>query len=196
MFTGIVTDVGEVRALEKAGGAKLVLSVPFATDKVAIGASVCCAGACLTVTEKGPDWLAFDASEETLRRTTIGGWKPGTPVNLERSLKAGDELGGHVVMGHVDAVSEVRDVKSAGNADIFTFSLPKNIAHLVAEKGSIAVDGVSLTVNAVAGDEFSVAVIPHSKAVTAFKSLKKGDKVNVEADIFARYSARLQEVKD
>ena len=196
MFTGIITDIGTVKALETGNGAKLTLSVPFDAGSVAIGASVCCAGVCLTVTEKGGNWLSFDASEETLNRTTIGGWKDGTPVNMERSLKAGDELGGHMVMGHVDAVGEVMTIEEMDGGEKFIFSLPKPIAHLVAEKGCISVDGVSLTVNGAGPDTFDLAIIPHTKKVTTFKSLKKGDKVNLEADIFARYSARLNEMQE
>lgn len=196
MFTGIVTDIATVRSLDKANGTGLALAVPFATSGIDVGASICCAGVCLTVVEKGPRWLRFDASEETLKRTTIDGWKQGTPVNIERALKASDALGGHIVMGHIDAIAEVLDIVPMEGGEKFTFSLPKSIAHLVAEKGCIAIDGVSLTVNGVAAESFDLVIIPHTKQATTFKSLKKSDKVNLEADIFARYSARLNEVRD
>ncbi len=196
MFTGIITAVGAVQAISRESGAKLTLSVPFATEGVAIGASLCCNGICLTVTAKRAKALSFEASEETVVRTTLGAWATGTPVNLERSLKAGDELGGHMVMGHVDTFSEITAIEPIEGGKALTLTLPREIAHLVAEKGSIALDGVSLTVNGVGKDTFSVAIIPHTGAVTTFKGLKAGDKVNVEADVFARYSARFQEVKE
>jgi len=195
MFTGIITAVGKVQAISRENGAKLTLATPFATADVAIGASVACNGVCLTVTEKGEKLLSFDATEETLNRTTLGNWRAGTPVNLERSLKAGDDLGGHMVMGHVDAISEITAIEPIEGGWTLTLALPGAIAHLVAEKGSVALDGVSLTVNNVGEDSFSVAIIPHTGAVTTFQNLKAGDKVNLEADVFARYSARLQEVK-
>ena len=195
MFTGIITDIARVKSLEKGNGARLFLSVPFETGGIEIGASVCCAGVCLTVAEKGDGWLAFDVSGESLAHTTIGGWGEGTLVNIEHSLKAGDELGGHMVMGHVDGVSEILEIASMDGGRKFIFSLPKSIGHLVAEKGCIALNGVSLTVNGVGRSAFDLAIIPHTKDTTTFKSLKKGDKVNVEADIFARYSARLNKVE-
>lgn len=192
MFTGIVTATGRVSARK---GGNLTLKVPFSTDDVAIGASVSCSGVCLTVTAKTADTLDFDVSEETLNRTTIGSWDEGREINLERSLKAGDELGGHMVMGHVDAVAGVVAREPLEGAEKLTFNLPARIAHLVAEKGSVAIDGVSLTVNGVGNKTFDVAIIPHTGDVTTLKSLKKGDKVNMEADVFARYSARLMDVK-
>ena len=195
MFTGIISAVGEVQAISRENGAKLTLSVPFATDDVAIGASLACNGICLTVTGKGQKTLSFEASQETLERTTLGAWAAGAPVNLERPLKAGDELGGHMVMGHVDGVSKITAIEPIEGGQALTLTLPGAIAHLVAEKGSITLDGVSLTVNGIGKDTFSVVLIPHTGAVTTFGDLKAGDKVNVEADVFARYSARLQELK-
>jgi len=195
MFTGIITAVGSVRALSRENGVKVTLDVPFVTNEVAVGASVACNGICLTVVDRGEKALTFEASEETLKRTTLGNWGEGTPVNLERSLKAGDELGGHMVMGHVDAVAEITAIEPIEGGKAMTLSLPAEIAHLVAEKGSVTLDGVSLTVNGVSGETFTVAIIPHTAAVTTFRNRKTGDKVNVEADVFARYSARLQEVK-
>ncbi len=194
MFTGIITDIGTVRTIFMENGAKLTLAVPFDASGVTIGASVACNGICLTVTGRDDASLAFEASAETLARTTLGGWAEGDAVNIERSLKAGDELGGHMVMGHVDAVAKVLDIREIEGGQGITLELPSAIAHLVAEKGSVAVNGVSLTVNSVAEDRFEVAIIPHTSKVTTFKSLKSGDKVNLEADVFARYSARLKEV--
>ncbi len=194
MFTGIVTDIGVVSQILRKNGAKLTLSVPFDTASVAVGSSLACAGVCLTVAGKGKTTLEFEASEETLARTTLGGWDKGSRVNLERSLRAGDELGGHFVMGHIDATAEVLAVSGLEGAQKLVLSLPETIAHLVAEKGSIAVDGVSLTVNKVEKNRFEVAIIPHTEKVTTLAGLKPGDKVNLEADVFARYSARLREL--
>lgn len=194
MFTGIITNIGTVRTVSHGNGAKLTLSVPFATDDVTVGASVCCNGICLTVIGKDKESLSFETSAETLTRTTLGGWQVSDAINLERSLKAGDELGGHMVMGHVDAVAEILEISKIEGGRAFRFALPAPIAHLVAEKGSVTLNGVSLTVNRVKENHFEVALIPHTEAVTTFKSLKAGDKVNLEADVFARYSARLKEV--
>ncbi|MHA1544043.1 MAG: riboflavin synthase [Alphaproteobacteria bacterium] len=193
MFTGIVTDIGEISEISLGNGAKLTLIVPFPTDGVAIGASVACSGICLTVTGKGENTLSFEASEETLGKTTLGSWLMGGKVNLERSLKAGDELGGHFVMGHVDATAEVLEVTKLEGAKNLTLSLPKAMLSLVAKKGSVAIDGVSLTVNEIGKSSFEVAIIPHTEKVTTLGALKAGDKVNLEADVFARYSARLIE---
>lgn len=193
MFTGIVEAKGKVREAGKARGLRLVLEVPFDVDSIATGASVSVAGACLTVAEKGKGRLAFDLSAETQARTRLGFLKPGEEVNLERALKAGGELGGHIVMGHVDAVAEVLAVEPVSGGKNVTVRLPKKIAHLVAPKGSIALDGVSLTVNSAGEDRFSVMVIPHTLKATTLGALKPGDKVNLEADLFARYSARLIE---
>ncbi len=193
MFTGIITDIGTVRAIVNENGAKLTLGVPFDVADVKIGASVSCNGICLTVAGKAEKSLSFDASAETLARTTLGAWAEGDEINIERSLKAGDELGGHMVMGHVDAVAKVLKISEIEGGKGITLELPGAIAHLIAEKGSIAVDGVSLTVNALGKGCFEGAIIPHTQAVTTFGSLKSGDKVNLEADVFARYSARLKE---
>lgn len=195
MFTGIVTDIGEISEISLGNGAKLTLIVPFPTDAVAIGASLACAGICLTVTGRGENNLSFEASEETLAKTTLGSWQKGGKVNLERSLKAGDELGGHFVMGHVDATAEVLGISPLEGAKNMTLSLPEAMLRLVAKKGSVAIDGVSLTVNEVGKDTFVVAIIPHTEKVTTLGALKAGDKVNLEADVFARYSARLNELE-
>ena len=194
MFTGIITDIGRVRTISAKNEAKLTLEVPFDATGVKIGASVACNGICLTVTERGENSLSFDATAETMARTTLGSWIEGDQINIERSLKAGDELGGHMVMGHVDAVAKVMEIRDIDGGRGITLELPGGIAQLVAEKGSVTVNGVSLTVNSVGEGQFEVALIPHTEAVTTFKALKAGDKVNLEADVIARYSARLKDV--
>ena len=197
MFTGIVTDVGEVLSLSGETDRRIALRSIYPPEGLALGASVACSGACLTVTEKGSDakghWFAVDASAETLRVTTLGGWTRGTKVNLERPLKVGDELGGHIVSGHVDGVGRLESVQPEAHSKRLSFSLPKPLARFVAQKGSIAIDGVSLTVNAVEDNRFEVNIIPHTLAVTTFGSLKPGDPVNIEIDVMARYLARLSE---
>ena len=195
MFTGIITDIGEIAGIVHESGTKLTLSAPFSTDSVKIGTSVACSGVCLTVVEKKQNTLVFEASEETLGKTSLGRWQKGTKINLERSLKAGDELGGHFVMGHVDAVAEILEISTLEGAKNLTLSLPGAMLSLVAKKGSVAIDGVSLTVNAVSNETFEVAIIPHTEKVTTLGRLKIGDKVNLEADVFARYSARLNEIE-
>jgi riboflavin synthase len=165
------------------------------TATIPVGASIGCSGCCLTAVELGPDWFAADASAETLSRTTLGRWRAGTQVNLERSLRLGDELGGHLVSGHVDGVGEVRSATPEHGSTRIVFRVPANLARFIAVKGSIAVDGVSLTVNEVTDDTFGVNIIPHTAAVTCFGSLRPGDAVNLEIDMLARYVARLAEFK-
>ncbi len=193
MFTGLVSDVGVVeRVVPRQGGARLHLRPRrMAVDGVALGESIACAGACLSVVERGDGLLAFEAVPETLSRTTVGTWKPGTRVNLERSVALGERLGGHLVQGHVDAVGEVLGCVAEGQGARLTVSLPREIAPLVAEKGSVAVDGVSLTVAALRGDRFEVALIPDTLARTTLGDLAAGARVNLEADLVARYVARL-----
>jgi riboflavin synthase len=194
MFTGIVTDVGEVRRIEKRGDTHLVIATHYDPATIDIGASIACSGVCLTVAEKGdgPEpWFAVTASAETLSKTTLGSWKVGDRVNLERSLKIGDELGGHIVVGHVDGVAEIASVAPEGESLRLTFSAPGELARFIATKGSIALDGVSLTVNEVDGSKFGVNLIPHTLAVTTFGRAKPGTKVNLEVDLMARYVARL-----
>ena len=197
MFTGIVTDVGEVKSLAGEADRRITLRSAYPPEELALGASVACSGVCLTVTEKGSDaaghWFAVDASAETLRVTTLGGWKAGTKVNLERALKVGDELGGHIVSGHVDGVGRLEAVEPEAHSQRLSFSLPKALSHFVAQKGSIAIDGVSLTVNAVKANRFEVNIIPHTLGVTTLGRLKPGDAVNIEIDVMARYLARLAE---
>jgi riboflavin synthase len=198
MFTGIITALGEVVAIERRGDLRMAIASDDDPAGIAIGASIACSGVCLTVVEVGPDArrrsrFAVDVSAETLARTTLGRWQPGTPVNLERSLRIGDELGGHLVFGHADGVATITDLQNKGGSVTFRFAAPPGLAPYIAEKGSIALDGTSLTVNEVAGAEFSVNIIPHTRAVTSFGARQIGDLVNVEVDMLARYVARLRE---
>jgi riboflavin synthase len=194
MFTGIVTDVGEVRRIEKRGDTHIVIGTHYDMDKLPMGGSVACSGACLTVIDKGDNrdrWFAVTASGETLSKTTIGGWKTGSPVNLELPLRVGDELGGHIVSGHVDGLAELVRLVPEGESTRMTFEAPRALSRYIAEKGSVALDGISLTVNEVEGHRFGINVIPHTLKVTTFGHLKPGMKVNLEIDTIARYVARL-----
>ena len=195
MFTGIVTDLGRVRSVEQRGDRRVVIETHYDTDGIDIGASVACSGVCLTVVDKGPDWFAVDVSEATASVTSLGAWQAGGAVNLERSLRVGDELGGHIVTGHVDAVGAIAEIVPEGDSKRFVFEVPARLAPLISPKGSIAVDGVSLTVNDVVDGQdathVAVNIIPHTQAVTAFASAKAGDPVNIEIDVLARYVARL-----
>ena len=196
MFTGLVSDVGKVRAVEKHGDTHLFIATHYDVSKIELGASVACAGVCLTMTDMGTArdrWFAVTASAETLDKTTIGAWRVGTAVNLERPLRVGDEFGGHIVTGHVDGVAELVGLKPEGESIRMTFKVRKKLARFIAEKGSVALDGVSLTVNAVKGHMFGVNIIPHTSRITTFGKLKPGDKVNLEVDLLARYLARLGE---
>lgn len=197
MFTGIVTALGSVRAIQPIGGGKdmrLVIAAPWPdTATIAIGASIACSGCCLTAVEVHADSFAGDASAETLACTTLGGWTVGSQVNLERSLKIGDELGGHMVSGHVDGVGEAVSATAENGSTRWRFRVPKALARFIAVKGSVAVNGVSLTVNEVQDDTFGVNVIPHTASVTGFGTMKPGDRVNIEIDMLARYVARLAE---
>ena len=191
MFTGIITDVGRVRTVTPEGDARFTIATAYDTRTIAIGASIACSGCCLTVVETGEGWFAVQASAETLSRTTLGRWREGTPVNLERALKAGDELGGHILSGHVDAVAEVVARRPDGESLRFVFEVPPPFDRAVAPKGSVALDGVSLTVNEVEGRRFGVNIIPHTQAATTFGAAQPGDRVNLEIDVLARYVARL-----
>ncbi len=195
MFTGIVSALGEVRSIEPLGDGhdmRLVIGTPWSdTGSIALGASIACGGCCLTVVAVGPDKFAADVSAETLSRTTLGYWGPGTRVNLERSLRVGDELGGHIVSGHVDGLGELVSASRENGSMRLLFRAPNALARFIAVKGSIAVDGVSLTVNAVQGILFGVNIIPHTAAVTTLGRLAAGDPVNLEIDMLARYVARL-----
>jgi riboflavin synthase len=199
MFTGIVTGLGTVQAVTPIGGAadmRLVIGAPGWTAMTAIptGASIACSGCCLTAIELGPDWFAVTASAETLAKTTLGTWQAGTRVNLERPLRVGDELGGHIVSGHVDGVGTVLAVMPDHGSVRLRLRVPAPLARFIAPKGSVAVDGVSLTVNEVAGAEFGVNIIPHTAAATTLGLRRPGDAVNIEIDTLARYVARLQEM--
>jgi riboflavin synthase len=199
MFTGIVTALGTVRDITPLAGdsdMRLQIGAPWEdTASIAIGASIGCSGCCLTAVEVGPDWFAAEASAETLSKTTMGRWKVGTRVNLERSLCVGDELGGHLVSGHVDGVGQALSSSSEHGSIRWVFRVPTALARFIAVKGSVAVDGVSLTVNEVTDDTFGVNIIPHTASVTGFGSLRPGDAVNIEIDMLARYVARLAEFK-
>jgi riboflavin synthase len=201
MFTGIVTDVGEVLGAESAGGGRRFrLACGYDKATIAIGASIACSGVCLTVTalERAADGrtvFSVDASSETLARSTLGAWQPGARVNLERSLKIGDELGGHIVTGHIDGVAELLAREDETMGARFSVRCPANLKRFVAEKGSVALDGTSLTVNGVRDDVFDLMLIPHSLAVTTWGDAKAGDRLNIEVDLMARYAARLAEAK-
>jgi riboflavin synthase len=199
VFTGIITGVGTVRRLTPLGAGqdmRLEIASPWPdTASIAIGASIACSGCCLTAVELGADWFAVTASAESLSKTTLGTWTRGTRVNLERPLRVGDELGGHIVAGHVDGVGEVLSATPDHGSTRWLFHVPEALARYIAPKGSVAVDGVSLTVNEVRGATFGVNIIPHTAAVTAFGTLRVGDGVNIEIDTLARYVARLQEYR-
>jgi riboflavin synthase len=191
MFTGIVTDIGTLREIRAGGDTTFIIGTKLDTRDLALGASVACAGVCLTVIERGADWFAVQASAETLARSTLKDWRVGTGINLERALKAGDELGGHLVSGHVDAMAEIVERRAEGDSQRFAFRVPDAFAAAIAPKGSVALDGVSLTVNEVQGNRFGVNLIPHTLAQTTFGASKPGDRVNLEIDTLARYVARL-----
>jgi len=193
MFTGIITDVGRVLSLDHRGDLHARIGTVYETAGIDIGASIACNGVCLTVTETGADWFGVTISAETLSKSTLGGWAEGAPVNLERALKVGDELGGHIVSGHVDGVAEIVATRDDGESTRYTFRAPEALARFIAPKGSVALDGTSLTVNEVDGAEFGVNIIPHTKEVTTWGRLNAGDRVNLEVDTMARYVARLQD---
>ena len=193
MFTGIITDVGRVLAIEPDGDPRYRIETRYDTSVIALGASIAHSGVCLTVIETGPGWYTIQASAETLTLTTMGAWQAGRRINLERALKVGDELGGHIVSGHVDGVATVVEIRPENESVRITFEAPANLARFVAAKGSVALDGVSLTVNEVKGARFGVNIIPHTQAVTSFGGYRPGDRVNMEIDMLARYVARLIE---
>lgn len=195
MFTGIVTAVGHIRSVEPRADLRVSVGCDWDTASLALGASVACSGACLTVVDRGPGWFALDVSAETLSRTAPGMWHAGRRLNLERALRVGDELGGHIVTGHVDGVGTVAGMVPEGGSWRLTIDAPAALAPLIAPKGSICVDGVSLTVNAVDGARFELNIIPHTAAVTTLGALRPGDAVNLEADVLARYLARLLEAR-
>lgn len=191
MFTGIVSDLGEIVEIGGSGERRLVVATSYDMASVAIGASIACNGICLTVTEKNPGRFAAQASQETVSKTTLGNWKSGDRINLERPLRAGDELGGHIVSGHVDGVATILSITPENESLRFTFDVPKPLARFIAPKGSVALDGVSLTVNEVEQSRFGVNIIPHTRAVTSFGFYRAGSHVNLEIDLLARYVGRL-----
>src|SRR5215469_6742276 len=201
MFTGIVTDVGEVRSVNPRGGNLQHISIfcGYPRAEIVQGASIACSGVCLTVVDAGAEdgrtWFAVDAADETLRVTTVGRWRHGSKINLERPLKFGDELGGHLVAGHVDGIATVIAREDMKESARFVLRAPAELARFIAPKGSVALDGISLTVNTVEKDTFSVLIIPHTLQVTTFGALRTDEDVNLEVDTMARYAARLAEMK-
>ncbi|WP_212523977.1 riboflavin synthase [Actibacterium sp. MT2.3-13A] len=197
MFTGIITDIGRVRTLEQNGDLTARITTSYDPDSIVVGASIACDGVCLTVTRRGADegeaWFDVDISAETLAKSNIGDWRVHSAVNLERALKVGDELGGHIVSGHVDGVAELIALADEGDSTRMSFRVPHELSKYIAPKGSVALNGTSLTVNEVEGDTFGVNVIPHTKEVTTWGEAKVGDRVNLEIDTLARYVARLHE---
>ncbi len=197
MFTGIITDIGTVKALDRKGDLAAWIVTRFPPDGIAIGASIACDGVCLTVTDRGIDedggWFAVDISAETVSKTNLCDWVVGKRINLERALKLGDELGGHIVSGHVDGVAELLATRDEGDSTRMTFRAPEALAKFIAPKGSIALNGTSLTVNEVDGAEFGVNIIPHTREVTTWGDVAVGDRINLEIDTLARYVARLND---
>ena len=193
MFTGIITDIGTISAVEMRGDLHVRIACAYDTSTIDIGASIACSGCCLTVVEKGPDWFAVEASGETLNKTHLGDWQKGRRLNLELSLKLGDELGGHLVYGHVDGVATIVSMAPEGGSVRFIFEAPPELARFIAAKGSVAIDGISLTVNEVDGNRFGVNIISHTQAVTTLGQAKVGQRVNLEVDMLARYVQRLLE---
>ena len=191
MFTGIITDLGRVRAVSKQSLTRLEIETRYPAESIAIGASIACSGACLSLVERGPGWFAVEASAETLSKTTLGDWRVGAAVNLERPLKLGDELGGHLVLGHVDGVGMLAERRPDAGSIRLTFEAPADLARFIASKGSVAVDGVSMTVNEVSGRRFGVNVIPITQRETTLGEIAVGGRVNLEIDMMARYVARL-----
>ena len=195
MFTGIITDIGEVRSIKTVGDTRMEIATSYDTASIDIGASVCCSGACMTVVERKDDWFAVEASAETLSKTVLGSWAEGTRINLERALKAGDEMGGHVVSGHVDGTAEITGLENEGDSLRVSFKIIDELKCFIAPKGSVTLNGVSLTVNEVDNDTFGVNLIAHTQAETTLGNLALGDVVNVEIDMLARYVARLLEIE-
>ena len=195
MFTEIITDIGKVARAEMRGDMRARISCNYDMAGVDLGASIACDGVCLTVIDKGPDWFDVDISAETISKTNITtqGWHDGRPLNLERALRVGDELGGHIVSGHVDGTAVIEEMHDEGDSTRITFRAPHELARFIAPKGSVALNGTSLTVNEVDGDRFGVNLIPHTQAVTTWGNARVGDRVNLEIDTLARYVARLAE---
>ena len=201
MFTGIITDIGTVVGIERRGDLRVRIATGYDTATIDLGASIACSGVCLTVVDKGPDWFAVDVSAETLSRTAQGNWDEGLRLNLERALKVGDELGGHIVTGHVDGVGKIETREAEGDSLRLAITAGSGIAPYVAAKGSIAINGISLTVNSVVdmpstGEvEFGVNIIPHTAAMTTLGDVHQGEPVNLEIDVLARYLGRLEQLR-
>ncbi|WP_113911820.1 riboflavin synthase [Roseovarius dicentrarchi] len=193
MFTGIITDQGQIRALKQHGDLRARIGCGYDTTTIALGASIACDGVCLTVIDTGPDWFDVEISAETVSKTNLDTWAEGRVVNLERALKVGDELGGHIVSGHVDGVAEITAMRDEGGSTRVTLRAPEALARFIAPKGSVALNGTSLTVNEVAGCDFGINFIPHTKEVTTWGRAAVGDAVNLEIDTLARYVARLRD---
>ena len=201
MFTGIVTDIGEITDLQHRGDTRLQIACAYDVSEIDLGASIACSGACLTVVETGKDtagrgWFAVEASKETLDCTILGDWSVGSRINLERALKVGDELGGHIVSGHVDGIGTIVSRTPEGDSERFVIEAPGELAAFIAPKGSVTLDGTSLTVNEVDGSTFGVNLISHTLSVTTWGASSAGQKVNIEIDMLARYVARLMDVKN
>lgn len=194
MFTGIITDVGEIIELEQRGDLRARIKTAYETATIDLGASIASDGVCLTVIAMGDDWYDVEISAETVSKTNLASWETGSRVNLERALKVGDELGGHIVSGHVDGVAEIIQMKDEGDSTRISFRAPEELAKFIAEKGSVTLNGTSLTVNEVDGCTFGINVIPHTQQVTTWGGVKEGDLVNLEIDTLARYVARLNEM--
>lgn len=200
MFTGIVSDIGTIHRVERRGDTRVVIRTAYDTDTVDLGASIACSGVCLTVVDKGANeeggWFAVDVSGETIARTAPDQWQQGRRLNLERAMKLGDELGGHIVTGHVDGIATVKGIRAEGDSLRIGFAAPSSLAPFLAPKGSVTIDGVSLTVNEVAdtadGTDFAINLIPHTQAVTTLGALQEGQSVNVEIDVLARYLQRME----
>jgi riboflavin synthase len=199
MFTGIITDIGRIAKITKAGDTRFDILTSYDPETIALGASIACSGVCLTVVEKGTGadghWFAMEASKETLDVTTAGQWREGSLLNLERALKMGDELGGHIVSGHVDGIAKIVSIVAEGDSQRYSFEAPKNLMGFIAPKGSVTLDGTSLTVNQVSAQNFGVNLISHTQEVTTWGAAREGDLVNLEIDVLARYVARLKEVE-
>jgi riboflavin synthase len=193
MFTGIITDIGRVVALERRGDLRARIATGYDTGTIDIGASIACDGVCLTAVALGPDWFEVEISAETLSKTNLGTWAEGGRINLERALRVGDELGGHIVSGHVDGLAEVVGRRDEGDSTRLSLRAPAGLAGFIAPKGSVALNGTSLTVNEVDGAEFGVNLIPHTKTATTWGAVEVGDRVNLEIDTLARYVARLRD---
>lgn len=191
MFTGLIQDVGKVIEIEKRGDWRFTVESKLDMARIAVGDSVACSGVCLTVIEKSGNCFAADVSAETMDKTTLKSWKKGDLINLEPSLRIGDQLGGHLVYGHVDAIIPITGMKSEGDSTRFSFALPPDFARYIAPKGGVCLDGISLTVNEVTGAEFGVNIIPHTKAHTSWQTARVGQNVNLEIDVVARYVARM-----